>query len=232
MASPLVAELIKRFEGYRSTPYWDVNAYRTGYGSDTVTMADGSVRSVTQGMNINRADADRDLYRRLDQEFIPRARNAVGADVWDRLTENQRAALTSITYNYGSLPQSVANAFRSGDINQVASAIRGLGSHNQGINANRRNAEADIFLGQTPGDLPMGSSSGTDYAGSYTDPGQPTMTPEEREQERRLGLFDKYQEEITANREKNMLDPNTFGSNSQPKRVAQLNYLGLINGQL
>ena len=35
-------DLIKRFEGFRTTPYWDVNAYRTGYGSDTVTLADGS----------------------------------------------------------------------------------------------------------------------------------------------------------------------------------------------
>ena len=35
-------DLIKRFEGFRTTPYWDVNAYRTGYGSDTVTLADGA----------------------------------------------------------------------------------------------------------------------------------------------------------------------------------------------
>ena len=30
-------QIIAQFEGFRETPYWDVNAYRTGYGSDTIT---------------------------------------------------------------------------------------------------------------------------------------------------------------------------------------------------
>lgn len=138
-------DLIRGFEGYRDTPYWDVNAYRTGYGSDTITAPDGSVVRVTPGMTTTRADAERDLSRRVNTEFAPIAARAVGASVWGSLSEPQRAALTSIAYNYGRIPESVSRAF-SGGPEAVAEAIRALGAHNDGINAGRRSKEADIFL--------------------------------------------------------------------------------------
>lgn len=139
--------LIRSFEGFRETPYWDVNALRTGYGSDTVTLPDGSVKRVTEGTRVTREDADRDLARRVNSEFIPRAASAVGEEVFASLPENQKAALASITYNYGELPSVVAKAVRSGNPQAVASAIRSLGSHNGGINKDRRNKEAEVFLG-------------------------------------------------------------------------------------
>lgn len=145
--TPDVLGLIREFEGFRDTPYWDVNAQRTGYGSDTVTLADGSVVPVTPGMKITRDDAERDLRRRVEQEFMPRAISAVGQDVWGSLSEPQRAALTSITYNYGSLPQTVARAVSSGDIGAATNAIAALGAHNDGVNAKRRQREAAIFGG-------------------------------------------------------------------------------------
>ena len=144
------SQLLRGFEGFRETPYWDVNAYRVGYGSDTVTLADGTVVPVTQGMTVTRADAERDLQRRLSQEFTPRLVNSIGQDVYSQLTPQQQAALVSITYNYGSLPGSVAEAIRSGDPAASAAAIRALATHNDGINADRRNREADIFAGITP----------------------------------------------------------------------------------
>jgi GH24 family phage-related lysozyme (muramidase) len=144
------SQLLRGFEGFRETPYWDVNAYRVGYGSDTVTLADGSVVPVTQGMSVTRADAERDLQRRLSQEFTPRLVNAIGQDVYSQITPEQQAALLSITYNYGSLPGSVAQALQTGDPNAAAAAIRALATHNDGVNADRRNREADIFAGITP----------------------------------------------------------------------------------
>ncbi len=145
--------LIREFEGFRTDPYWDVNALRTGYGSDTVTRADGSVQKVTEGTRVTREDADRDLQRRVETEFMPIAANAVGQETWANLAEPQRAALTSIAYNYGKLPESVAAAVQSGDPQAAASAIAALGSHNDGINAGRRKKEAEIFAsaGSTPG---------------------------------------------------------------------------------
>jgi len=141
------AGLLREFEGFRETPYWDVNAYRTGYGSDTVTRADGSVVPVTQGMSINREDAERDLARRT-REFENTATGQIGADVWGSLPANARAALTSVTYNYGSLPNSVVSAAKSGDVNAIADAVYGLRGHNKGINAQRREREAAIIRGE------------------------------------------------------------------------------------
>lgn len=146
------AALIRSQEGFRSTPYYDVNAYRVGYGSDTVTLADGSVKKVTEGMRVSVEDANRDLLRRIATEFLPTARNAVGAGQFDRLSPQQQAVLTSIAYNYGELPESVASAVREGLSDaDIAAAIRGLGAGGHaGTDVGdalikRRNREAAIF---------------------------------------------------------------------------------------
>lgn len=153
--------LIKQFEGFRETPYWDVNALRTGYGSDTVTLSDGTVQRVGDGTRVSREDADRDLQRRVQTEFMPIAAKAVGEDLFNSLAPNQKAALTSITYNYGKLPASVAAAVRSGDPQAAADAIVALGSHNDGINAGRRAQEARFYLaGDTGGDITMSAQNG------------------------------------------------------------------------
>ena len=146
---PLAAstQLIAGFEGFRETPYFDVNALRTGFGSDTVTLASGEVVPVTEGTVVTQEDALRDLERRITTEFAPRAREAVTPEVYDSLSPQQQAALNSITYNYGSLPERVASVARTGDIQATAQAIAALGSDNEGINANRRAQEAQIFAG-------------------------------------------------------------------------------------
>jgi GH24 family phage-related lysozyme (muramidase) len=140
------ASLLRAKEGFRERAYWDVNAWRTGYGSDTVTRADGTIEKVTKDTVVTREDAERDLARRT-AEFEQSAAQSVGADIWAGLPPRARAALTSITYNYGSLPSSVANAARSGDLEAVAASVEGLKTHNGGINAKRRQEEADIIRG-------------------------------------------------------------------------------------
>lgn len=143
--------LLKQFEGFSNKAYWDVNAYRTGYGSDTITKADGTIVKVTKDMVISREDAERDLARR-SRIFANTARNNVSAATWDKLPPNAQAALTSIAYNYGSLSklQSVVDAAnasaKSGDMTTLANAVRRLQHHNNGINAKRRNQEADYIL--------------------------------------------------------------------------------------
>ena len=136
--------LIQQFEGYRASPYWDVNAHRAGYGSDTVTLSDGSVVPVRPGMTVSRADADRDLTRRLNTEFIPRAASQVGAKVWASLPEHVTAPLVSIAYNYGSLPSNIVEAVKSGDPERIAQAIEARAGDNGGVNAKRRAQEAAL----------------------------------------------------------------------------------------
>ena len=35
------AELLKKYEGFNRVAVWDVNAYRIGYGSDTIPNSTG-----------------------------------------------------------------------------------------------------------------------------------------------------------------------------------------------
>jgi GH24 family phage-related lysozyme (muramidase)/uncharacterized protein with PIN domain len=137
-------ETIKQFEGFRSTPYWDVNAYRAGFGSDTVTLADGSVRRVTQGMRVSYEDANRDLLRRVG-EFQDGIIGQIGRDRFNGFTEAQQASLTSIAYNYGSLPDRILPAVRGGRDQDIATAIARLQGDNDGVNRNRRLQEASAF---------------------------------------------------------------------------------------
>lgn len=137
--------LLRDKESFRPTPYWDVNAYRVGYGSDTVTLADGSIKKVVQGIRITVEDAERDLDRRLG-EFQGTIRKQIGADTFDKYNPQQQAALTSIAYNYGSLPDTLVKAIKSGmDDAGIAQAIRNLGGDNNGVNRGRRNTEAGLF---------------------------------------------------------------------------------------
>lgn len=146
------ADLIARFEGFRETPYRDVNALRAGYGSDTVTLADGRVVPVSSGTTVSREDAARDLDRRIGREFQPSVVNALGQDTYNALSPDQQSVLTSLAYNYGAGAwnkglRSVAAAVKTPGTEDDIAAIRALGSHNGGINAKRRNAEADLYAG-------------------------------------------------------------------------------------
>ncbi|AVX04240.1 hypothetical protein MXMO3_01714 [Maritalea myrionectae] len=140
------ASILRSFEGFRPKPYWDVNAYRVGYGSDTVTRPDGTVEKVRPGMVITRADAERDLQRRIG-EFQSVVIGQIGQDKWNSFSPNIQAALTSVSYNYGSLPDRIIDEVESGDPQSIASAVAGLAGDNEGVNRNRRMREARIIQG-------------------------------------------------------------------------------------
>ena len=163
--------LLRSKEGFRAEPYWDVNAYRIGYGSDTITKSDGSVVKVRPGMTVTRADAERDIERRV-AEFERIAINQVGRREWGALPEPAKAALLSTTYNYGELPGSVVNSVKSGNIESIAASVEGLQNHNAGVNRKRRLHEAAMIRGG-------GSMQG--FAPSDVDPRFADMTYAERE---------------------------------------------------
>jgi len=142
------ADVIKRFEGYSSKTYWDVNAWRLGYGSDTLALPNGTYRTVKQSDTTTPEMAEKDLERRISREFLPAIRSAVGEPYWSKLPEPAKVALISITYNYGvgfgkNYPR-VTNAARSGDLKALSQEIAALQGHNSGINAKRRLMEASL----------------------------------------------------------------------------------------
>lgn len=144
------ASVLRKFEDFRGEPYWDVNHHRVGYGSDTVTLADGRVMKTTRGMKITRADAERDLNRRIG--LIENTASRLGGKGWDNLPEGARSAVISVTYNYGEGSKRLAplwKAVQSGDANQVARVIQGFAGDNDGVNRNRRLREAALAAGST-----------------------------------------------------------------------------------
>jgi tape measure domain-containing protein len=145
--------LLKNMEQFRADPYRDSDGrLRIGFGSDTVTLADGTIQKVVAGMHIAVEDANRDLARRVG-EFSDRVKGQIGADKFGQFNPDQQAALTSIAYNYGSLPDRLVAAIKGGGIEDIANAIRGLANdkpfraNGEPINKKRRLSEADIFEG-------------------------------------------------------------------------------------
>lgn len=139
--------ILRREESFSSTPGWDVNNWRVGFGSSTITRPDGSIlklssdKSARPNIKISVEDAERDLERRVRDEFIPRTIKNIGPAAAD-LNNGTIAALTSVTYNYGSLPTSVVDACQSKDVNKIAQAVRNLSA-----NKKRRTREANWILG-------------------------------------------------------------------------------------
>ena len=145
-------DLILKYEGFNATAKWDKTNWRIGHGSSTVTLADGSVyrlsnnRSEKPTITITKEDADRDLRRRVTDEFIPKVKKSLGSDAYDVWEAGTIAALTSICYNYGSLPKSIINAAKTKTTSTLVAAVRALGTDNAGINKKRRTKEADYIV--------------------------------------------------------------------------------------
>jgi len=142
-----VKELIAQFEGFREKAYWDKNAFRVGYGSDTTTRADGRVERVTQDTIVSREDAERDLARRV-VEFQNEAAAKIGAS-WDGLSDRAKASITSVVYNYGSTSPALDKMYTAagtGSDKLIADAIRELKA-----NPDRRYQEAANITNSQPG---------------------------------------------------------------------------------
>jgi GH24 family phage-related lysozyme (muramidase) len=140
------AAILRKEEGMILTPMWDVNNWRIGHGSSTITKPDGSIvtlsnnRAVKPNITITEEDAERDLKRRLNSEFIPLTKKSLGS-IASKYNNATIAALTSVAYNYGRIPKTVIDAAQTGDSKQVANAVAALSA-----NKSRRGREAGWIL--------------------------------------------------------------------------------------
>ena len=151
-----IADTIRTFEGFSDSPYYDVNAYRAGYGSDTKTdPVTGEFTKIAEGMTVTPEEAEADLFRRTTTEFIPSVVAEIGPEFYS-MDPTTQAALTSVAYNYGAdwadkLPD-LRDAAKSGDREAIADEIERLAGHNDGINRERRLAEARMVRSGEPVD--------------------------------------------------------------------------------
>ena len=136
-----IFDKIAFYEDFQATGKWDVTSYRAGMGSDTTTRADGTIVKVTKGMVVTREDAERDLKRR-SKDFAGGVEAQVGSSKWKALPNVVKVSIVSFAYNYGSLNPKLVKAVKSGDLNNIAAAIRDRKGDNKGVNAHRRENEA------------------------------------------------------------------------------------------
>lgn len=137
------AELLKKYEGFNKVATWDVNAYRIGYGSDTITNNNGKYRKVVKGDQTTEQLATIDLTRRI-KEFEKKLIKQVGEEFWDPLHYQVKAALISLAYNYGGLKPSLIKtieAIKTGNNKTIAKTILDeTKNHNKKLSENVRAA--------------------------------------------------------------------------------------------
>jgi len=138
------ARVIAFFELFRGIAYWDVNAWRIGYGSDTRTAAQIKVR---RGDGENEADAIANLATRIP-EFEATISDQIGKDVFENLPRAIQSAALSFAYNYGELTPSIASAMQThASQDALAKLFELRASDNNSVNHNRRMMEAGMILG-------------------------------------------------------------------------------------
>ncbi len=131
------SQYVAHWEGFRAHAYWDVNAWRVGYGSDT-EGPDGD--KVERGTATTPSRAMQNLSLRLG-EFLTVCIREVGRP-WHGLTLNQQTALIDMCYNYGHIPIEVNVANKE----LTARRIQACAVHNGGVNRARRLDEASLYV--------------------------------------------------------------------------------------
>ena len=148
----LTASFIASHEGFRATPYYDVNGYAIGYGNHY--NLDGS--PVTPGQSISQSDAQALMQNQIQNTYAPAIANRIGP-AWDSMTPEQQAAYVDAAYNYGPnspcLSDAVAAA-QTGDGNQMAGQLGALSS-----NPGRRADEAALINGTYNGKVSKGGAA-------------------------------------------------------------------------
>lgn len=95
------ANFIAKKEGFTAVGTWDVNHYRAGYGSDKI-YKNGVLTVVTQGMQVTKEEALVTLRDYSIPKYASQIARDLGQSKWDGLSDNQKAALTSLGYNVGA----------------------------------------------------------------------------------------------------------------------------------
>ena len=117
-------EFIKTEEGFEERAYWDVNAWRIGYGSDNITKLNGTVKTVIETSVTTMEEAELDLDRRLLNEFKPKAVRSLQSEGinYDEISTAAKVVFIDLAYNYGSVFPSLSGAyargFREGGVNK------------------------------------------------------------------------------------------------------------------
>lgn len=132
-------DLIKKEEGFRSTRYKDAGSTSIGYGFYGTTY--------WKGNSITKEEADKVLDGIIDKQ----SKILSKYPIWDKLNENQKAALHSYMYNVGpgkfAENTQMGKALASGDLQKIHDAINITTSQGKRLEVlvKRRNTEKQLF---------------------------------------------------------------------------------------
>jgi len=97
----IAANYISKNEGFTPSAKWDENTYRGGYGSDKV-VKNGVLTTVTSTTTFTKQEAIDTLRDYSIPKYSSQIIKDLGQANWDKLNDNQKAALVSLGYNVGA----------------------------------------------------------------------------------------------------------------------------------
>ena len=161
----LTEALIAGEEGLRTKAYKDSEGIWTiGYGQTTLNgraVQEGDTMSKEEALSGFRANVASHRQRAIDQ---------LGEDRWSKLDPRSRAVLTSLAYNYGSIPDRVLGAAKTGSAEDIAKAMNSLYGDNDGVLKGRRMREQSILRGGTSDRLDKDFLAGGSLAAATSGP--------------------------------------------------------------
>lgn len=144
------ARLLGTYEGLRTKAYKDTEGIPTiGIGATYYPPGFRLKGRVKMGDKITEEEA-RQIKAAHIEEHRKRLLREVPEETYAKVPDNVKAALESKVFNYGSLGKPLARlvtaATETGDYKPVSDYFRNvLSKHNRGVNAWRRNDEADLI---------------------------------------------------------------------------------------
>ena len=155
-----VTDYLQEVEGFSAKSYYDENAYRYGYGTDTFITADGDSLAVTKRgkmSKISKEDAKKQLEMQIDKTFRKELRTKFGKDFYDELPKGVRIGLESLAYNAGSdlndKNGEIKKAILAKDFNKAADLIASQVPKDSKL-FNRRQQEAAFVRGSNQESVP------------------------------------------------------------------------------
>ena len=120
--------------------------YRIGFGSDTITSSNGSVRRVQKGDTITTSMAEADLNRRV-LEFQRKAIQACKSNgvFYAGLPSCIKSVFIDIAYNYGTLWNSIVVAYRDGGKQGLINELKRRADQGPSQVPSRRNNEINFL---------------------------------------------------------------------------------------
>jgi GH24 family phage-related lysozyme (muramidase) len=101
----------------------DEGKKRLGYGTDKI-FDNGKLRDVRAGDRTTPEAAKQVLIYQIQNDYEKRVISGIGQSNFDKLNDNQKAALISFAYNVGSITSSIATAIKQGKLEEVATLIQ------------------------------------------------------------------------------------------------------------